>query len=349
MAAVLKKSNSVQTLFSAALAKGVAPARVVLKLLFLAMLQVSGPLRRATRIVGLLFALQAGTVPAAAEPGAVSSSSNPSSHHSHYQFALTRGSGVEVCEANLRRLRATIFESPPDCGFPESEQIKGFSRLNRVPLTREQIRSLHVPIYAFTRFGHQTPKDRAEFPLGIESQGDPSGYEEYWKAWKYVPPLSIENNKRTEDIVVWQDPAAALDGYRCGEVVRQGPAQTLIRVEREQLAYVIRGDGKTIDETRTRELFGNRWGGKFVMGDASSVVLDPGFAPLANDLGFFEYNGLIYMEGFFSPTYGDFEGKRRSDESLRSALGVFLREKGRTRQVCEYQVAEQHTRKNSRD
>jgi hypothetical protein len=49
-----------------------------------------------------------------------------------YQFHLTKGHGVQVCEAFLQRLNVTVYDDPPYCGRPETDAVPGFKLLDRI-------------------------------------------------------------------------------------------------------------------------------------------------------------------------------------------------------------------------
>ncbi len=61
---------------------------------------------------------------------------------------------------------------------------------------------------------------------------------------------------------------------------------------------------------------------------------DNRFRPIGDSMGIFRFKGATYFDTFFDG-WGDFEGKRRKDPNIWRTLGVFRREKGRTKQVCE--------------
>ena len=51
----------------------------------------------------------------------------------------------------------------------------------------------------------------------------------------------------------------------------------------------------------------------------------------------FRYRNQYYWDTFFDGNgWPDFDGKRKKDKSLPAHLAVFLRQQGRTRQMCEY-------------
>ena len=87
-----------------------------------------------------------------------------------------------------------------------------------------------------------------------------------------------------------------------------------------------------MDEKKTKTLIGHPIGGYPEPGGKSFY---DGFRPVGNSMGIFRFKGVTYFDTFFN-TWGDFEGKRRKDPDIWRTLGVFKREKGQTKQVCEY-------------
>jgi len=54
-------------------------------------------------------------------------------------------------------------------------------------------------------------------------------------------------------------------------------------------------------------------------------------------MSIFKYRGIFYFDTFFDGGgWADFDGKRANLASLHNHLAVFLRQEGRTREICEY-------------
>jgi len=87
-----------------------------------------------------------------------------------------------------------------------------------------------------------------------------------------------------------------------------------------------------VDEEKTKTLIGHPIGG-YQKPDGKGFY--DGFRPLGEKMGIFRYKGITYFDTFFD-TWGDFDGKRRKDPDIWRTLGVFKREKGQTKQLCEY-------------
>jgi hypothetical protein len=105
-------------------------------------------------------------------------------------------------------------------------------------------------------------------------------------------------------------------------------------VRQPQLAFVLSTNGKRLDVQKTERFFGYPGGGYPVTVNGKRTQSDR-YRPIGVSMGIFEYLGTYYFDTFFS-SWGDFEGKRRTDKNIADTLGVFVNEKGNTRQVCEY-------------
>jgi uncharacterized protein len=248
-----------------------------------------------------------------------------------YHFRMTLGTGVPACEAYLTRLNGTRFHRPPQCEVPEDDSVPGFSRLNRVPLRTEEITALWPHIFSFSKFLRQMddvpgwPASDAKLRVGTDLF-----------AWRYDPPISVGNDGRPDNIVVWQDGASS-SSWPCGDVEFVGPLASPEIKEVQQVPFVLAADNSHVDEERTERLFGHPKGN--VVG---GLPLE-GFRPIGSSIGFFMYRNRVYFETFYAGWTGDYQGNRvyRFDptKSLSNTLAVFLRERGMTKQVCEYQMS----------
>jgi hypothetical protein len=247
-----------------------------------------------------------------------------------YHFNLKRGKGLLVCEAYLERLTNTRFTSPPFCGIPENDAIQGFTKLNRTPLTDDEVERLFPKIVGFTIEGKKlTNVSKEEISLVRGTFGD------VWSAWRYVPEVNVDNTGKPYNVIIWQGPDAATFDYHCGDVGHVGPTQELVIERPQQLAFVLTDNNQNIDEEKTWELFGDR--SRQVYVDRGETHVFPGFEPIADTIDLFKFRGLYYIAGFNYRTFGSYEGIPE-DPSLRGALSVFLRKDGQTRQVCEFNM-----------
>jgi hypothetical protein len=103
----------------------------------------------------------------------------------------------------------------------------------------------------------------------------------------------------------------------------------------QQLAFVLTKDNEHIDSARTSQLFGRAPGKAMWDGIPQNF-----FPAIGEEQGFFEYQGLTYMETFYDRKHGDIRGERKDTESMADTLAVFLRRHGETRQVCEIQMTQ---------
>jgi len=239
---------------------------------------------------------------------------------------LTRGRGVPICDAYLERLKLAEYTDPPYCDRPESQEIEGFELLNRIPLAADEAFSLANKVYNFTHQGNQD-----SFPNGrsfISKEEIQRDLGQSIVAWRYDPPVDVNNDSTPDPVVIWQGHGASQGSYVCGFVKERDPWW------QNQLAYIVDFSAMRIDERRTKEIFGHPAGKYSITVDGKLVDL-PGFLPVGLRIGIFKYRGLYYFDTFFD-SYGDFQGLRQRDARIGSTLGVFLRSKGTTKQVCEY-------------
>lgn len=247
------------------------------------------------------------------------------------KFTLTKGHHVEVCEAYLKRLNLTEFQNWPYCDRPENTEVEGFARLNRISLSAEQVHGLFGRIWSFTHYGdqeahlsqdHLSPDDVAnDLKHGL------------MRVWRYDPPVDIDNDSQADPVIVWHGFGASHGEYYCGA---SDKADYLI--PQRQIVYAVNLDKLRVDETRTRELFGHPTGVYPDIRKGKRVGIFPGFRPVADTIGIFQYRTLYYFDTFFN-SWGDFEDRRRQNKHIGQTLGVFLRQGGKTQQVCEYRWA----------
>lgn len=239
---------------------------------------------------------------------------------------LTKGRGVAVCDAYLERLKLTEYADPPYCDRPESDEIEGFDRLNRVPLTVDEAFALGDRIRNFTFNGDQDAfTNRRSFVTKAIIQRDLG---RSILAWRYEPPVDIDSDGIPDALVVWQGYGASPGNYVCGSVKERDP------LYQSQIAYIIDVDTMRINEKKTRDIFGHPLGKYSITVDGKRVNLQR-FRPVGLKIGIVKYKGLYYFDTFFDSS-GDFRGLRQNDARIGNTLGVFLRSGDTTKQVCEY-------------
>jgi len=246
----------------------------------------------------------------------------------YHKFILTKGKGVEVCEAYLKRLNKTWFETLPLCDRPENTNVPGFEKLNRVALTAEEIYPIEYRIRDFIYTGKQYIHDKSDDMrpenkekviffikqgLELESLG----------AYRYDPRIDFDNDRKPDNLLVWKQ-----SGFSCGSIHEE---YGLFPQLGQTIVLVLEPDSLSVDEKKTKTLIGHPIGGYPEPGGKSFY---DGFRPVGNSMGTFRFKGVTYFDTFFN-TWGDFEGKRRKDPDIWTTLGVFKREKGQTKQVCE--------------
>jgi len=269
--------------------------------------------------------------------------SEPGTRPGGYRFALSKGGGRPVCEALLRRLNQTHYDSPPYCGIPENDSIPGFSLLSRKRLTNHEGHELYPSIQVFSSTGGHALKGVApaseEYLWSIRYRGQ--GDWDAVPAWRYAKPLDVENNGKPDDIVVWQG-IRENTANECGKPEVNGSDYQRVT----QQAFVIKPKSIVVDAIKTRDIFyrppidlsyGN--------GDEEQI-----YRPIGLTTNFFEYQGQVYFGGFYDAydmAYGDIAGDRKMPEPTKitpsSGLGntfdLFLRKDNLTTLVCEYQMS----------
>jgi hypothetical protein len=246
------------------------------------------------------------------------------------KFTLTKGHGVEVCEAYLKRLNLTEFEQWPYCDRPENTAIEGFARLNRVSLSSEQVHGLLGRVAGFTYDDNQDAhwyKAHDPMPLNLVEN---DLKHDVMRVWRYDPPVDIDNDGQADSVVIWHGYGASHGAYSCGSLDKADYLTPQV-----QIAYVIDLEKLRVDEARTRELFGHPVGKYPDIRKGRQIGLFPGFRPVGRTIGIFQYRNQYYFDTFFDP-WGDFEGRRRRDKQISQTLGIFLRQSGKIRQICEY-------------
>ena len=257
-----------------------------------------------------------------------------------YQFRLIHGHGLPVCDAFLTRLQITKFKNPPYCGIPESEAVPGFARLNRVPLTEGQVIELYPRVFSFTFKNGQDVVPQQESQAEIRRLVEGGGV----IAWRYSPKISIDNNRKQDNVVVWQGSGIFNSGEgRCGQVISAVDPPDGARSP--QVPLILSADNRRIDERRTRELLGN---------PVKNPQLAPGFAnlwpqefvPLGTQIGFLLFRDTYYIYAFdgtqlnqpLHPRVVPDADAARARERLLDSLTIFVRRDATIRAVCSYHM-----------
>jgi hypothetical protein len=136
----------------------------------------------------------------------------------HYDFALTKGAGVPVCEAYLKRLNGSDFDGPPYCDRPENTDVPGFVELNRVFLNADEILKLDRQAYGFlmnsdVNYWEKSLAERKRLGLPITTdaqlrsgiQLQLRGSEQVQRHFRFEPPVDIDNDGVRDPLVVWRE------------------------------------------------------------------------------------------------------------------------------------------------
>lgn len=162
----------------------------------------------------------------------------------------------------------------------------------------------------------------------------------FLSSWRYDPLVDINNDGSPLNVLTWntEDPRV-----ECGNDVAGHTPSTEPRTL--QVALVLTPDGATVDQAKTIAVFGHPHGGYTINATLRAMgylEFVKSFRAIGDSYGIFKYQKLYYFDTFFDNAEGpgDFQDRRKSDPSLRNHLGVFLRTRGRTHQICEYRVTE---------
>lgn len=266
---------------------------------------------------------------------------NPAAHAEkrvYWDFTLTKGKGVEVCEAYLKRLTSTEHKKYPFCDRPEDDSVEGFARLNRVPLSAEEAYRILPRTVGFVRSQNQDQYDLINEqnrklglpetePLSFQVLPKELGYT--MSMWRYEPPVDIDNDGAADPLLVSQGYGAGGGLYRCGNIKYRYPEGL------PQIIFVVDFDRMRLDEATTRELVGHPIGGYPEIKNGKQIGFYHRFRPIGTTFSIFQYHSEFYFDTFFD-TWGDYEGRRRKYKYIADTLAVFQRKGGVTKQVCEY-------------
>ena len=249
------------------------------------------------------------------------------------KFSFERGRGIPVCESYFERLTKTTFELAPFCGRPENDVEGKFPKLVRVYLTPEELLPLRYRLQGFVD-GDQFAAERTDAkrraagttpaigtaPAELENLRGSIASRQV-AAWRYEPPIDLDNDGVADNILVWQQ-------GRCGDFEGNDPGLR----RGLTIVLVLDSENKQVDEARTRELIGHPTG-SYPTPDGKGKYRP--FRPIGRSMGIFSFEGEIYFDTFFD-LWGDFTDRRRNDRALADTLSVFKRKNGRTEQICEY-------------
>jgi len=258
-----------------------------------------------------------------------------------YKFVLKLGKGVPVCEAYLKRLNKSDFESPPYCDRPENTDVPGFAELNRVFLNADEILKLDRQAYGFlmNRDVHYWEKSLAERKrLGLSITTDAQlrseivlqlrSSAEVQRHFRFEPPVDVDNDGVRDLLVVWRE-----TGYVCGE-----PFGNFTRPVRGATHVLVLDKEGNVDPARTQEIFGHPEGGYIVQikdrtGGAVTTETKR-FRPVGPTLGVIVFRDKTYFDTFYDE-WGDLKNQRKDDPQIYNTLALLKHERGKTEAICE--------------
>ena len=262
-----------------------------------------------------------------------------------YHFTLTKGTGIPVCEADLKRLNTATYSGPPGCDQPQTTSIPGFAPLHRVFLSPREVHTLLPRVTQFMATGVQGSRAQDEAfaaerkKLGLSptwTLDEIKGYMRlgYIKVWRYDPPVDIDNDGRSTSLVIWQGvPLGGVPGV-CGKAAPIGYA---VYYDQPQVAFVVDRSGNRLSVSETKAIFGHP--GTYRLPNGKAL---PQFQPIGMSIGIFEYRDLYYSDTFFGRWFATSDQRFLSYPAPTHTLGVFLRQHGKTRQLCQYHMTVHH-------
>jgi len=259
------------------------------------------------------------------------------------QFTMIKGRGVPVCEAYLELLNKTLFERTPFCGRPDTGPAP-FAPLERRDLGVNEMLPLFNYVWEFMRFNDQHHVEKFFY-----SNVDPS--KSYWSTdattreaigqavgrgwthvWTYSKPIDIANDGNAMPLLIWQGYGAAGSGAACGGDYASGAWDDTYT---QQRVFVLTADGKEIDESQTRAIFGiaaKRSSRESAAAQPPAHIpgMPPGAKPfiaLSDSIGIFGYDNRYYIQT---------ENKPKARGESPPAVEVLLRDTGHTKKVCAF-------------
>jgi hypothetical protein len=258
-------------------------------------------------------------------------------------FSLTKGKNSAVCEAYVRYLNQSEVKLSPQCsrGFPSGD---GFAPAKAVELSREHLYEIGERVVGFIQNNDQDwyrkerqrlmgfcdePSKKAicEKNMRDKKLAEDAGgrwlepldrvtlsIEPWIAAWRIEPEMDVDNDGTKDHVLFYRD-------GRCGDIDANDNV-----LFPNTYALLMDKDYARLDEEGTRRVFGH-------LHEWPAAHTNP-FRYVGTQLGMFAFRGHTYFDSFFT-TLGNFEGTRTDSASLRNTLGVFIREKNKTQEVCE--------------
>lgn len=251
------------------------------------------------------------------------------------KFTPIQGRELPVCKAYLELLNRSEYPANPFCGRPESG-LPGFEPLERRYLNADQVFPLFRYVWEFMRFDDQfhigkysyyNSQDPSKSYFSADPESKNGVVDDLKKgltvAWTYHSYVDIANDGHPLPVLLWQ-------GYGA----TPGPAACVgIDTYVNQRAFVLSTDGKTIDERRTRVIFGSSkeaTEGPHARkpGDQSYLPVNATpFEPLADSIGIFEYQGKFYTQT---------ENRPATEHAKLPPVEVYMHQAGKNKRMCRF-------------
>jgi hypothetical protein len=281
------------------------------------------------RIAALIASLLAFSLSAVAQP-------------KRNEFTLSVGTGVEVCEAYLKRLNEAEFTTFPYCDRPEDDRVAGFEKLNRVPLTVDEAVRLFPEADGLITYGdvqHHSQVDARRSERGLPPADN--GARSYASdnqarvdqgvlplSYRFEPRVDIDNDGHAEDVVVWKQ-----FSWPCGAINGRNP-----RPQRGTTHLLVLDDSGRLDEERTRAIFGHPRGDILTYthdaGRTRTLDLSSHFRTVGNTYGVLSFRGETYFDTFYG-SLGDLRNERVGQPGIVNTLAVLQRSGDQAALVCE--------------
>lgn len=267
--------------------------------------------------------------------------SNPESEPRRWRFSLVEGS-ADVCPAYVSRLNQSEFSTYPICDRPEDDHVAGFEKLNRVPLSVEEVERLYDTAVGLIRRGDPDYFRRSREQRGLSpsrSDGPEFARENQSRVsrgdvplfYRFDPEIDIDNDGVADDVVIWKQ-----TGVTCGSLSARAGYSGPIFSETHLLILDANGD---VDVQRTKELLGHPGGESVTYRDEQGreQTLDFSrlrFRTIGNSNGVFAYRGRYYYDTFYGST-GDFNNQRVGLSGITHVIAVLAHSDGETKLMCE--------------
>lgn len=263
-----------------------------------------------------------------------------------YEFTLTAGAGTPVCEAYVERLNRSEFVNYPFCDRPEGSEPRGFSDLDRVPLSGAEVERLFDSVTGLLRFGdanylQRLRESQQQRGLGVSASDGPHFARENEAAvrrggqplfYRFEPMIDIDNDGDDDDVVSWKQ-----TGLTCGQTFSpvNGGREEAIRAGTHLVVLDAQGN---LDVAKTKAIFGHPAGDSVTYVDAQgrerTLSFADRFRTLGDWYGAFVYLGVTYFDTFYGST-GDFANSRVDAPGITDSLAVMKHENQTTMLVCE--------------